>query len=162
MKLMALLTTLLLGSSSVAMARPAYHPTPAPAPSKAPVVRDHRAPIYHPAPIYRPAPRPAPRPAWVMLGQVDRATSGATSFQVGRSHKSFTTVKLQRTAGKSLVRRVQIQFANGRTQTVDLNQYLTASNPSITIDLAGHTRSIAKVTVIGRNARHAAYRVLAI
>ncbi|HSK05122.1 MAG TPA: hypothetical protein VK932_27925 [Kofleriaceae bacterium] len=170
MNLKALITTLVLGSSSVAMAHPGHAPT----------VRDHRAPTYqqptyqqpayqpvrHQAPIYRsPYQSPFYRPVWVTLGSVDDIVDGEMSFRVGRfAHdRQFTTLKLQSQGGKSLINRVQIRFANGRTQVVELNQYLTASSPSITIDLKGQqARSIAKVTVIGRNARQSAFRVLAI
>jgi hypothetical protein len=163
MKLTALITTLVLGSSSVAMARPAS-PT---------VVRDHRTPVQQPAPIYQPAPQPAPiyqpapdyhRPhhrSWITLGGIDHKVDGAMSFGV-RWGQQFSTLKLKSEAGKSLINRVVIQFANGRTQVVELNQYLNRSNPTITIDLDGRARAIAKVTVVGRNARSSAYRVLAI
>jgi hypothetical protein len=153
MNLKALITTIILGSSSVAssvaMARPA-------APAPAPVVRDHRAPLEQVA--YR----PQYRPSWIALGDINHVANGEMSLWVGRSAREFSTLKLQSTGGKSLIQQVRIQFANGRTQTVTLNQYLTASSPAITIDLNGRSRAIAKVTVVGRNARHSAFRVLAI
>jgi hypothetical protein len=171
MNLKALITTLVLGSSSVASVAVA-HPVNAPidAPVNAPIVRDHRAPAAEdcgpvhtrPAPIYQPA---SHRSRWVTLGSVDDVVDGAVSFRVGRFSRGgqqFRALKLSSEAGKSLIQRVLIRFANGRTQVVEVNEYLNASNPSITIDLDGRARSIAKVTVIGRNARQSAYRVLAI
>jgi hypothetical protein len=161
MKLKALFTTLVLGSSlcaSVAVARPV----------SAPIVRDHRAPaiescgpVYTP-PVYQPRPLPPVYPSWMTLGGVDTITDGEMSFRVGKIAREFSTLKLQSTAGKSLIYRVQIQFTNGRTQTVELNRYLNAANPTITIDLDGRMRGIAEVTVIGRNARQSAFQVLAI
>jgi hypothetical protein len=187
MNLKALITTLVLGSSSVAMAHPVSAPI---VDTRAPVADDcdhmHQAPapVYQPAPIYQPAPQPAPvylpvrqpmppQPApiyqegpyqwgWTTLGGVSQIADGAMAFRVGRSGEQFSKLKLQSDAGKSLISRVLIQFTNGRTQAVEVNQYLTASNPAITIDLDGRARAIAKVTVIGRNARQSAYRVLAI
>lgn len=177
MKLKALITTLVLGSSSVAsvaVARPVH------APINAPMVRDHRAPAAEdcgpvhtrPAPIYQPAHDPTPiyqpanpRSRWVTLGSVDHVVNGEVSFRVGRfgrDDQQFRALKLSSEAGKSLIQRVLIRFTNGRTQVVEVNEYLNASNPSIKIDLDGRARSIAKVTVIGRNARQSAYRVLAI
>ena len=172
MNLKALITTLVLGSSSVAMA----HPVPAP------IVREHRAPIAddywtvpaNPAPVYQPMHRPMPpqpapvyepafhRSSWVTLASVNRIVDGRMSFRVGPAGERFSTLMLQNQAGKALISRVLIQFANGRTQVVEVNQYLNAANPTITIDLEGRARKIAKVTVIGRNARQSAYRVLAI
>ena len=197
MKLKALITTLVLGSSSVALAHPV----------STAVIRDHRAPvvqvqaqaqaqanfalghthtrpapvyqptqqpapIYRPAPIYQPTPvrMPAPYPApyhgtssWTTLGGINWIADGEMAFRVNRlGGERFSQLKLQSDAGKSLIYRVMIEFANGRTQTIEVNQYLTAKNPTIKIDLAGRTRAIAKVTVVGRNARQSAYRVLAI
>jgi hypothetical protein len=190
MKIKALITTLVLGSSSIAMAHPVSAPVPAP------VIRDHRAPAVgsddcgpavqpmppQPAPVYQPVwqpmpPQPAPvyqppvyqppvyqphyHTSWTVLGGVNRIVDGAMSFRVGRTGQQFSRLKLESEGGKSLIQRVLIQFANGRTQTIEVNQYLTASNPTIKLDLEGRTRAIAKVTVIGRNARSSAYRVLA-
>jgi hypothetical protein len=149
MMLKALITTLVLGTSSVAMARPVapnYQPTPVYQP-------------YRPAPVYR---APAHRSSWVTLGSVNHIANGEMSFWMGRTmNERFSTLKLKSGAGKSLIQRVLIQFANGRTQTVDVNQYLNASNPTITIDLQGRERAISKVTVIGRNARQSSFSVLA-
>lgn len=186
MQLKALITTLVLGSSSLAMAHPVSAPVPAP------IVRDHRAPDAlqddcgpavqpmppQPAPVYQPVYQPMPpqsapvyqppvyqppvyHASWTVLGGVNRIVDGAMSFRVGRTGQQFSTLKLESEGGKSLIQRVLIQFANGRTQTIEVNQYLTSSNPTIKLDLEGRTRAIAKVTVIGRNARSSAYRVLA-
>ena len=192
MNLKALITTLVLGSSSVAMARPVYAPpAPAPAPvvndgqmhtqsglidcipaEPAPMPRPRPLPVTYPTPrpVYHPAPQPAPiyqphHARWVTLGAINQIADGAMTFRVGRFNERaaerFSTLKLQSEGGKSLIYRVQIQFANGRTQTVEINRYLNAANPSITIDLEGRGRAITKVTVVGRNARQSAYRVLA-
>ena len=175
MNLKALITTLVLGSSSVAMA----HPVSAPAPVSQPVYQPVSQPIYRGPmpPQYAPGYEPAvyqpqyQHPSWVSLGSVDHIVDGQMTFRLGRAGRAgrfsgageqFSTLKLQSEAGKSLIQRVLIQFSNGRTQVVEVNQYLNASNPAITIDLEGRTRTIAKVTVIGRNARQSAYRVLAI
>lgn len=167
MNIKALITMLVLGSSSVAMARPVAVSGHAGA---SVVVRDHRD--------YRaPAPMPAPRPThegtynpsgpfvplWVMLGSENRIVDGQMQFNVRRSMGNFSAVKLQSTSGKSLINRVEIQFANGRTQIVQLGKYLNAANPTIVIDLDGESaRSIRKVTVVGRNARQSQFNVFAI
>jgi hypothetical protein len=163
MNIKALITTLLvLGSSSMALAaRPAV-----PGTAGAPVVRDHRAPT--------PAPAPAPAyggshhnrrfaPMWVTLGAESRMMNGEVAFRVSPSLGRFTTLKLQSSSGKSFIHQVKIRFASGRTQVVALDRYLTAGSPAITIDLAGdHARAIRSVTVVGRNARYSAFKVLAI
>lgn len=166
MKIKALITLLVLGSSSVAMARPVH----VSGYEGAPVVRDHRVHrIPAPAPMPVPAPevtRPAPPPfvpQWTTLGTESRIIDGAMSFRAGAQMGRFIALKLQSTAGKSLINRVEIRFANGQTQVVEVNKYLNASSPTITIDLAGEgARVIKNVTVVGRNARQSAYSVLAV
>src|SRR5438128_458736 len=98
MNIKALITTLVLGSSSVAMARPVtisgsveaswgYGTAPAPAP--APIVRDHRMPAPLPAPApafetsYHQRPSSGPFvPVWTTLGAMNRIADGEMSFAV--------------------------------------------------------------------------------
>lgn len=172
MKIKALITLLVLGSTSVASSVAMARPVLVSGYEGAPVVRDHRVHrISGPAPA--PAPAPAPEvmlpapppfvPQWTTLGTESRIIDGAMSFRAGAQMGRFIALKLQSTAGKSLINRVEIKFANGRTQLVEVNKYLNASSPTITIDLAGEdARAIKGVTVVGRNARQSAYSVLAI
>jgi hypothetical protein len=170
MNLKALITLLVLGSSSAAMARPIVVSGTAGA---SVTVRDHRDHRDYRAPVPAPAPghdgsyrTPPPFvPLWTTLGTESRIIDGAMAFRVSPVLRGarFTALKLQSSGGKSLINRVEIQFVNGRTQVVQLDQYLTASSPTITIDLAGDAaRSIRNVTVIGRNARQSSFSVLAI
>jgi hypothetical protein len=161
MNIKALVTMLVLGSSSVAMARPVT----VPGYEDAPITREHRLPPES-APSEG-APRTPPFvPPWVTIGTESRAIDGAMAFRVSPHlsngfAKGFTTLRLQSAAGKSLINRVEIQFSNGRRQLVELDKYLTASSPSIVIDLDGERRSIRQVTVLGRNARQSAFSVQA-
>ena len=164
MNMKALITTLfVLGSSSVALARPVI--VSGNAGAGAPIVRDHRAPAPSPAfePAYGGSYHSGPFvPVWTTLGAESRIVDGEMSFRVSPYLGRFSTLRLQSSSGKALIYKVKIQVAGGRTQVVELNRYLNASNPTITIDLAGDlARSIKKVTVVGRNARRSAYSVLA-
>lgn len=173
MNIKALITTLVLGSSSVAMARPVTVPggvagssTPGTPGSydDAPVVRDHRT--HAPAPVEGSFRSPPFVPPWVTIGTADQVMNGAMSFRVSpRLHNGFssgfTTLRLQSTSGKSFISRVEIKFAHGGSQVVQLGKYLTASSPTITLDLDGDRRAIRSVTVIGRNARQSAFNVQA-
>jgi hypothetical protein len=129
----------------------------------APVVRDHRT--QHAAPAPGPLHSPPFIPAWVTLGTVDRILETSIAFRADQRQtgvaNGFTTIRLQSTAGKSLISRVEITFANGATQVVQLGQYLTAASPVITIDLAGERRAVRTVNVVGRNARQSAFSVQA-
>jgi hypothetical protein len=157
MNIKALITMLVLGSSSVAMARPVT----ASGYAGAPTVRDHRAPA--PAPAYEGTLRSSSFVAlWVTLGSQSRVADGEMAFRVGPRFGRFSALKLQHSSGKSLINRVEIRFANGHTQVVELNKYLNASNPTITIGLDGDwATAIRNVTVVGRNARSSAFSVLA-
>ena len=147
MNIKALITMLVLGSSSVAMAHPVSNMGFEGGPVS---IRDHRI-------------TPTFVPQWTTLGTENQIANGAVKFRVNAWSSKFSMLRLQTTAGKSLINRVEIQFGNGAKQVVALNQYLTASNPRITIDLDGdQARSIRSVTVIGKNARQSAYSVLAI
>jgi hypothetical protein len=102
----------------------------------------------------------------VTLGTENQIVDGAMAFRVNARQNNgfangFTTLRLQSTAGKSLINRVEIQFANGGRQVVQVGQYLNASSPMITIDLDGERRAIRSVTVVGRNARQSAFNVQA-
>jgi hypothetical protein len=162
MNIKALVTMLVLGSSSVAMARPVTVQSY----EEAPIVRDHRR-LPPESAAAEGAPRTPPFvPPWVTIGTESRAIDGAMAFRVSPRldngfAKGFTTLRLLSAGGKSLISRVEIQFANGRRQLVELNKYLTASSPSLIIDLDGERRSIRKVTVVGRNARQSTFSVQA-
>src|SRR5690242_1903677 len=119
MNIKALITMLVLGSSSVAMAHPVSNVGFEGGPVS---IRDHR---------------PTFVPQWTMLGTENQIANGAVKFRVNAATGKFSMLRLQTTAGKSLINRVEIQFGNGARQVVALNQYLTASNPRITIDLDG-------------------------
>jgi hypothetical protein len=148
-KLKAALFTLILGSSSVAMADSSVafsagakfsfgtgfgtafgNSFVAP-----PIVRDHRPPTY---------PMPPQRIEWVSLG--------SQSLERGRtlirpSVSNIDALRLQATSGWSYVRRVQIRYANGSEQRLEVNRWLTRA--PFELALANDRRSISSITVIG-------------
>ena len=146
MNIKALITMLVLGSSSVAMAHPVSQVDFEGAPV---VTRDHRSPPFV--------------PQWTTLGTTSQSGNGAMKFYASPSAGKFTMLRLQTTAGKAFIKQVEIKFAGGATQVVALNQYLNAANPIITIDLDGNRgRSIRNVTVVAKNTRQSSFRVQAI
>jgi hypothetical protein len=161
MKIKALVTALVLGSSTLAVAAPSYGPS----------IRDHRAPAAAPAPA--PAPMRAPgyfgfqapkRPvlSWVTLAN-DKQLTGRTVIKVAPTARKFTKLELRADQGRAAIDKVTIVFANGRAQTVNLDARLMKKNQSVSIDLAGNSRSIDRIILVGRTmGRGAAVDVLAL
>ena len=161
MNLKTILVSLVLGSSSIALAAPA---APAPAPTSATVVvRDHAAGTEYtvtdaqaarPNAIYykdgqswRGMPKPPVyRPVTLASGM--RLTSGRAAIAVGSQAGKFDTLQLTASAGKTFIRQVTVQFNNGQNQVVGLGKMLDG-NDTLTIDLAGNHREIRKIVVTG-------------
>jgi hypothetical protein len=169
MNIKAIIASLVLGSSSIAMASPgvtfsataqgAYGTT---------VVRDHRVDDYRPAPIVQPAPvvQPAPsgiyyRNGWhrepmppvyrpvTLASDMHFAPDGRTSITVGAQAGRFNTLQISACAGPTFIKQVYVQFDNGQEQVVrSLNRTLTGSQ-SLTLDLDGNHRAIRRIVVYG-------------
>jgi len=159
MKIHALVTALVLGSSSLALAAPATYTAPA--------VRDHR----RPAPLPAPAPAPAYGHVWhkpvqrpVLLANNTRV-DGRALIQVSASTRMFTKLELKAQQGRTNIDRVLITFGNGKRQVVTLTgkqQGIINANKSLTIDLDGGARNIKSVTLIGSSGRRASIDLVAV
>lgn len=167
MNLKTILVSLVLGSSSIALAAPAAPAAPSPAPTSATVVvRDHAAGTeytqvndhdavpakpnaiyYRDGQSWRGVPKPPVyRPVTLASGM--RLTSGRASIAVGNQAGKFDTLQLTASAGKTFIKQVIVQFNNGQNQVVGLGKMLDG-NDSLTIDLAGNHREIRKIVVTG-------------
>jgi len=174
----ALITTLaILGSSSVAMARPVTYSASAEASwnySSTPtmVVRDHRTV----------EPRPAQR-SWYQSSRFGRDTSWNmgrdretnqpraltlgenlsffdTEFRkdviVGSQVGGFNTLQIESEGGRTYVQKIGIEFSNGQVQMIPLNLTL-AGNQAMRFDLDGNNRAISRIFVYradGEEAHH--------
>ena len=138
MNIKAIVTTLILGSSSLALA--------------APTVRDHRTPVAQPAyqAQFRPAPRPMIRP--VVLKN-DARVQGRDVIRVNNT-RAFTKLELRSQSGRTQLDKVLITFGNGQSQVIDCNRTLNG-NETFSIDLAGNARNITKITLVGKSGRRA-------
>lgn len=162
MNLKTILVSLVLGSSSIALAAPA---APAPAPTSATVVvRDHAAGTeytvtnaqasrpnaidYKDGQGWRGMPKPPVFRPPVTLASSMRLTSGRASIAVGSQAGKFDTLQLTASAGKTFIQQVVVQFNNGQNQVIGLRKTLDG-NDSLTIDLAGNHREIRKIVVTG-------------
>lgn len=143
MKLSALVTTLVLGFSSVAVA--------------APTVRDHR----HDAPqVYRPVrARPAPVQRWTLL-DASNAREGRNVIRVATKQR-FTKLKLEATRGATMIDKVIVTFGNGRTRTIAVNARLGMNTGAKILDLPGAAREIDRIVVVTKGRARASYTVQA-
>jgi hypothetical protein len=164
-----LASLVLLGSSSAAMASPGvvFSNTPGSSYGTA-VLRDHRVdPVTEdcddaPAPIAQPVnyndgdqaswPRrwlpPVYRPV-TLASSAHFAGDGRTFIGVGSRRGQFGTLHINAAAGRTLIKQVYVQFANGQEQVIRNLDRTLAGNQSLTIDLDGGRRSINRIVVYG-------------
>lgn len=178
MTMKAILASLILGSSTIAMASPTAPGVTVTSVSYGDTaIRDHRAPApvqtyygddddddAYRAPIAQPAPNaiywrtgnaynrrwmpPVYRPVTLAAGLRLPANS-QTEIHVGSQVGAFTTLKLDAAGGRSFIRKIMIEFENGQKQILgDVNRTLTG-NDCLTIDLDGGRRQINRVIVYG-------------
>lgn len=159
MTLKAILASLILGSSSIALASPAAPGVTVSSVSYGnTVVRDHRfesPPFAQPATYYRDRNQfngrwmpPVSRPVTLAAG-LRLAPNSQTEIKVGGQAGTFTTLKLEATGGRSFIRQVYIMFENGQEQIIrNVNATLTG-NECLTFDLDGGRRQIKRVIVYG-------------
>jgi hypothetical protein len=128
----AILATTFLGSASITtVAAPA-----------SPIVRDHRTEARFPRPMpvtYAP----------VTLAN-DLSLHNRSVIKVDASRR-FSTLELRAEGrGKVAIDKVQVVFANGRSQTIKLDKKLSPQEPTLTVDLAGNEREITRIVIDGR------------
>ena len=159
MNLKAIIASLVLGSSSIAMAAPSVtFSANAQASYGTTVVRDHRIEPQRPAPIAQPVNYgtgwhrvpmpPVYRPVTLASG-MHFAGDGRTSITVGSQAGRFDTLQISAAAGRTFIQQVYVQFDNGQEQVVrNLNRTLIG-NQSLTLDLDGNRRAIRRIVVYG-------------
>ena len=153
MNIKAIVASLVLGSSSLAMAAPgatvtqeSYNTTN--------VVRDHRAPVAQPViqPIYKGwnggRMPPVYRPVLLASG-LRLPANGKTAINVGAQLGRFGALQINATGGRTFIQQVYVQFANGQWQMVRNLDRMLNGNESLTVDLDGGRRAITRVIVFG-------------
>jgi hypothetical protein len=164
MNLKAIIASLVLGSSSVAMAAPSVTVTATLHGGFG--TRVFRGDRYQSPPIMRPVPvrqsPPIMRPDW-RLPPVYRAATLASDLAFNRDGRTFITVgaqagtfgqlELSGIAGRTLITQVYVQFDDdqGPEQIIrGVNRTLTG-NECLTLDLDGNRRVIHRIVVYGQN-----------
>lgn len=177
MNIKALITTLgILGSSSIAMARPATYTASANASwsfgyDSGPVVRDHRYDTDRTVRTTRTqfqrdrwADRPGygydyqPRGMTLAEGLQFGNSEYRKDILVGASAGRFNAIRLDSDGGTTFVKEVRVEFLDGGFQSIQVNRNLNG-NGSMTFDLDGNNRPINRIFVYradqeGLNWRH--------
>lgn len=161
-KIKALITTLILGSSSLAMAAPgatfsaqASWNTGVQKVITAPNVRDHRTVDTMARHDDRPNRRP--RAAWIALGEPKQLARGRDLIRVA-AKTPFSQLRIQSTAGATRISQLTVVYTDGTRQVMQLDRRINPRNPMIEVDLAG-TRQVASLLISGSSSRRASYQV---
>ena len=166
MNIKAILASLVLGSSSIALAAPSVTVSASAQGSySTPVVRDHRIeddrvtpvvvqrspdPTYHRGgwngggrtlpPVYRPV---------TLASGLRFANNGRALINVGLQAGQFGTLQINAAGGRTFIKQVIVQFANGQQQVIRNLDRTLAGNDSLTLDLDGGRRNISRIVVSG-------------
>jgi len=147
MKISALVTSLVLGISTVAAAAPG-----APAVHANPVAAARFAP-----PMYRPQPT-----RWTLLDTSKPSRFGRQVIDVN-SKRAYTKLKLEAQRGVASIDKVMVTFGNGRTQTIEVDKRLGGFGASsfTVLDLNGGSRQITKIVILSKSGARASYSISA-
>jgi hypothetical protein len=153
MNIKAIIASLVLGSSSVAMAAPGVSVSATVQGSYGTtVVRDHRAPVVTQPIIWHVPERMPPvyRPVTLASG-LSFANDGRTFITVGSQAGRFGTLKIDAAGGRTFIKQVYVQFDNGQEQVVRNLDRTLSGNDCLTLDLDGNRRAIRRIVVYGSN-----------
>ena len=156
MNLKAIITTaLVIGTSTVALARPAQGGVQVSDNDDSSFqVRDHRDAPQPYRPVYQPPVVVAPQ-----LHVIANAKLTNGKDRIWMRTQPLSTIKLQAIKGRTNITEVAIKFANGRTQFIQENKMLTQSS-CIDIDLDGHVRNVTGITIFGQGGARSQFQVL--
>ena len=158
--ILASLASLVLGSSSLAMAAPAAQVTFTANAAVGTTRVIHREPVItHPIIIKQPA-RPIitqpvvwhgpAYPTVTLAADQQIGFNGRAMVAVGRQAGRFATLKLEADSGRTYVQKVVVKFTNGERQVMRNLDRTLVGNDCLTLDLDGNRRAIASVAVYGQ------------
>jgi len=137
-KIKALITTLVLGTSSIAAAAPGIAFK-----ASTTVVRDHRVDARPTPAMYR---LPV-RPAWIALSSPTQLDRGRNAIKVATPSR-YSQLRLQATAGSSYVKSITIRFTDGTKQDLAINRTLDARSPIVELPVSSRA-SVQRVVIKG-------------
>jgi hypothetical protein len=156
MNIKVIIASLVLGSSSVAMADPGITVSAKlQVPHATVVVRDRDQRPAPPPPVARPM---HDRLWWgrsrqpvILASGVRFAGDGRTFITVPDEGRRFRSLQISPAGGRTFIQQVYVEFDNGQEQVVrDLDRTLTGDQ-SLTVDLEGNRRIVRRVIVYGNN-----------
>ena len=169
MNIKAIIASLVVGSSSAAMAAPSVtisasaHGTIGNTSYATTVVRNRPEPIpqpivqpidYREGGVWRGGHRLPPVYRPVVLANSLSLNRGRSFITVGAQQGRFATLQISGATGRTFIKQVFVQFDNGQTQIVrNLDRTLTP-NQALTVDLDGNRRAIARIVVYGSELFH--------
>lgn len=93
---------------------------------------------------------------WNQLLRANSA-NGRQEFQVNQTNK-WRAIRLESMSGSPSIEKIMVEFSNGQTQVVGLNESLPAGAGTV-IDLSGESRRIKRVVVYPENRSRGMYAV---
>ena len=150
LKIKAALVSLVLGSSSVALASPGvtFTANADASFSFGPEIRDHRAPTSYGMPA---------QTSWIQLSGPASLRNGRAVFRPELAR--ISQLRLQASRGMTYVQRVELRFRDGTYQTLPVNRWMTVAS---SIDLSVRRRGrLDSITIVGSSSRYATYQLLA-
>jgi hypothetical protein len=159
----AIIASLVLGSSSVALASPGVTISASARTSYGTtVVRDHRAEPDCETPVataviqpiqwrdgWHGQPMPAVYRPVVLASEMHFANDGRTFITVGSQAGRFQTLQISASGGRTFIQQVYVQFDNGQEQVMRNLDRTLVGNQSLTLDLDGGRRGIRRIVVYG-------------
>lgn len=158
-KIKALITALVLGTSSIAMADTSvtFSGRADEWGTVSPDVRDHRTattyPAYH-APVYQAPATTFSRGTWISLAEPMNLGRGRGGKMIDLDSRAlFNQIRLQSASGATFIGTVTVQYKNGASQVVTVNQWIDSQNPMTQFAL-NRTAQVDSIMINGsRNRR---------
>lgn len=149
LKIKAALVSLVLGTSSVALASPGvtFTANANAAFSFGPEIRDHRAPTAYPMPA---------QTSWIQLSAPASLRNGRAVIRPELAR--ISQLRLQASRGFTYVQRVELRFRDGTYQTLPVNRWMTVAS---SIDLSVRRGVVDSITIVGSSSRNSTYQLLA-
>ena len=93
-------------------------------------------------PLFRPV---------VLASAMHFSNDGRTFIKVGPQQVRFGTLQISAASGRTFIKQVYVEFDNGQEQVIrNLNRTLVG-NQTLTLDLDGNRRNIARIVVYGND-----------